>query len=105
MLVTRPIDQGGDENPLATLSLQTELGNGPRYMVSVGPWRDEFQPRFMMRCPNVSVPGTLFGLGVFWHHPDSGMVSPDGKTLQGKLEAAHPAGTNVWTWALHLDQP
>jgi hypothetical protein len=99
-----PIDQGADDNPLATLSLQTGLGGGPRYMVGVGPWRDEYQPRFTVRCPEASFPGILYGLGVFWHHPDPGMISPDGKTLQGSFQAAHPAGTNAWTWDLQLEQ-
>lgn len=99
-----PIDRGADDNPLAILSLQTELGGGPRYMVSVGPWRDEYEPRFMVRCPTASFPGVLYGMGVFWHHPDAGIISPDGKTLQGRFEAAHPAGTNTWTWDLQLEQ-
>ena len=100
-----PIGLGADDNPLATLTLQTELGGGPRYMVATGPWPDQYEPRFMVRClGGPSFPGILYGLGFWWNHANGGMISPDGKTLQGTLQAAHPAGTNVWTWDLQLDQ-
>ncbi len=102
---TVPIGIGADDNPMAMMHVADQTdGNGTRYNVSLGPWPDQYQPRFIVRCGDShSFPGLLYGLGNWWNHPVPGMVSPDGKTLKGSYQAqVGPSATEVWEWDLRL---
>jgi hypothetical protein len=101
---TIPIGLGADENPMATLS-ETPGPGGSRFMVGIGPWRDEHQPQFQIRCPNQPpIPGVAFSFGIWWNHEGPGMLSADGKTLKGSYTSSGPIGTATWSWDLQLDK-
>lgn len=105
---TVAIGIGGDDNPMGLLSLRTsQPEKGPHYVVATGPWRDEDQPRFSVKCVD-SPPfaGTLYGAYIWWYHSIDGMRSPDGKTLKGSYSGGVPGsnGTMTFDWDLQLDE-
>jgi hypothetical protein len=101
---TIPIGLGADENPMATLQENPDP-SGSHYMVSIGPWRDEDQPQFTVRCPNSPpLPGIPWSMGIWWNHELPGMVSADGKSLKGSYSSTGPIGKVTWNWDLQLDK-
>ena len=102
---TVPVGLGSDLNPMGGLSLDNSGPNVHRFMVSIGPWPDQYEPHFNIICKDAPpLPGLLFGAGIWWGHPPAGMLSPDGKTLVGTYQTAGPTGTMRWTWDLQLDE-
>ncbi len=100
---TTPIGKGGDDNWMAML--REEIVNGKQtYSVAIGPWQDHHYPSYVIRCPNQPpIPGLLYNVAMWWNHEDAGIISPDGRTLNGTYTAPWgPTGKATWRWSLTL---
>jgi hypothetical protein len=103
---TVPVGLGSDLNPMGGITQeQAPDPRVSRFTVSIGPWPEQYDPHFTIKCQGAPpLPGVLFGGGIWWEHPQEGMLSPDGLTLAGTYEAPSPWGTMKWTWDLQLDK-
>ena len=98
---TTPSGLGGDGNPLGSIEL-TPRGNQVLYLVGNAPWQDQYYPMTTVPCgadPPLQVALPLHASFWWQHDPNGGVVSRDGKLLEGSYQQSVGPGSMSWSWS------
>jgi hypothetical protein len=119
-----PIILGGDGIAWGSIWIEPDSSTGDlKYSVQIGPWPDEYQPRFMYQCHNgdvnTSFPSNGYSFLGWWVHPP-GVTLANGEspwglfgtgergaaaslgTIKDSLTNTTELGTYKWVWDFKL---